>query len=165
MDIVVGSAIQTKTFKSHRNLLASKSEYFRRQLEEDSSKSSFSFDDEDPEIYERVQQWFYSGRILLPGDETERDASYSLTQNTPSPIPQRKKIKSTKRNMRNDESIDAKSDNDTYGSDTFKDLDTEEDKSPSPLDSLTLTKLYALAERLEVRDLCRETIDMLRQGL
>lgn len=70
--------------------------------------------------------------------------------------------------MRDDESIDAFSDkngNNTYGSPIFKESVASEDKSPFPLDSLTLTKLYALAERLEVVDLCLETLDMLRQGL
>lgn len=57
---------------------------------------------------------------------------------------------------------------DSYFADQFVAGNSEpedEEEAPYPLDSLTLTKLYALAERLKIDDLCFHVMLLLRDRL
>lgn len=174
MNIIVGTGTQVKTFKSHRKLLSTKSRYYRNNLKEDTTRSSFSLDDEDPNIYKRVQEWFYVGELLLPSEKSkdaERvDDSGLNTTSFPESIDE--KLKKTVRSASHtngggfspfEARYDQRFDSDA-GSDASQEFVTQ-GEPPFPLDTLTLTKLYALAERLEISDLCDEVMTKLRQRL
>lgn len=190
LDIIVGTDDQKKTFQSHRNVLISKSQYFRDQLKNDRSISSFTFHDEDPEIYERVQAWIYSGDILLSREEAKgQDDFYSSAQTVTFSTKlaeeevkeedeederPRKKIKYTPQHRTANDDYD----DDDGGDDGFDGVNVSQDEPASedfipfaqeepsyPLDSLTLTKLYVLAECLDIPALCKEVMGFLRQRL
>lgn len=157
------------TFETHRGHLCSKSRFFRAELKKDPKLQSFTFPHEDPKIFERIQEWLYTGDILFETEESPNSAEESVSSQ---PIPK----------ITNEEisyEVETEDGTFTYYNGTLPDDDDDDDDDarsetfnpqpsrspPTPLDALTLTKIYTFAEHLQIPALCNAIIDLLGQRL
>jgi hypothetical protein len=179
--IRVGGALDLQTTPVHRKFLCKMSHYFRNAFKDDPEKSSFEFLEQEPEIFERVMNWIYGQGFLLPKDDAMSDdadwfstqASEDVHQDTNgpvdhiivehgsgfrqsvAPVPTTKFIDTTTNLDFSDHEQDSQAlENITHKAD-----------APTPLDSMMLSKIYALAEFLQMDKLCNELIELLGQRL
>jgi hypothetical protein len=167
--ITVGDGDDVATILIHPSFFDGKSKYFERACEDDPQKSTFEFPDEEPEIFGRVMNWIYGKGFLLPKDikkkdnNKENDAEWLSTQGSEGSQTGDDFDKivspelSTKR-ISLDTGLDISDDEqETQSAFQIK----PENNAPTPLDTLTLSKIYAVAEFLEMNDLCNEIIELL----
>ena len=178
--IRVGEAQELQIIPVHRQFLCKDSYYFRDAFEADSERSSFDFPEQEPEMFERAMNWIYGGGFLLPKDNTQIDETEWFftqasdeAQNTNGPaghlvVEHGPGVRQSVTPTRFTKLFDIPT-----GSD-FSDNEQEtrvpgdastKTEAPTPLDTMTLSKIYALAEFLQMKDLCNEIIELLGQRL
>jgi len=176
--IIVGSAEDAVTIPVHRSFLCKKSKYFEDAFEEDQQKSSFEFPEEEPEIFERIMNWIYGEGFLLPEDQTSEDDAEASEENQSHDEPKSLNVSHLLSNgnlhretVRPEPSekiinLDELSDFSDNEQEAQSPLQTAiEANSPTPLDTLTLSKIYAVAELLGMDRLRNEIIELLGQRL
>jgi hypothetical protein len=179
--IRVGEAHDLQTIPVHNKFLCKKSHYFKNAFEDDPERSSFEFPDQEPEIFERAMNWIYGEGFLLPKDTAKSDGSdWFSTQaseevqdtNGPAdylvvehgsgfcqsvaPMPATKVI---------DTATGSDFSDDEQDSQALKKNTLSKNDAPTPLDTMMLSKIYALAEFLEMDKLRNEIIELLGQRL
>lgn len=186
VDIVVGSEDCVEKFEIHRSKLRKISHYFETALKQEPEAPSFLFANEEPEIFERIQNWIYENDFVLK-QENPGHVEIGSTQNT--------------QNVQDDEDdliqpeplriggcqnehgefvtkiahgkpfpgrLDLDDEGNAFNDDNDNDEGAQEPERsdpPTPLDTLTLSKLYTLAEQLEMSELCNEVIKVLGKRL
>jgi hypothetical protein len=156
------------------------SRYFKSAFKDDPERSGFEFPEQEPEIFERAMNWIYGEGFLLPKDTAKSDGADWLstqasqdTQDTNEPASllvvehgsgYRQEVSpepSTK-------VVDLASGSDFSDDEQEKHVPgdaSNETEPPTPLDTMMLSKLYALAEFLKMDKLCNELIELLGQRL
>lgn len=161
-----------KTYQASLTELCSKSQYFSKELEKDSKRTEFRFDDEEARIINRILYWVWRGDIKLPSDDPNgigklldlsqatqpeldeeyeyRDANGKVTRGpvVRYPDPER------------NEHHGLEEDNESQAS-TLYDASQTQALTTKSLDTLELAKVYAVAERLGMPVLCNMVIDRL----
>jgi hypothetical protein len=160
--INVGNVEDIVTTPVHRSFLCSKSKYFKAAGKEDQLKSSFGFPNEEPEIFERIMNWIHGKGFLLPKDQDKEDDAEWLFTSAFAGIQSDDEPELSEKRINLDTGYDI-SDNE------------QEAQSPTPTackidaptlpDTLTLSKIYAVAEFLEMHKLCNEIIKLLGKRL
>jgi hypothetical protein len=178
--IRVGEAHGLQIFPVHCKFLCKKSHYFKSAFNDDPERSSFEFPEQEPEVFERAMNWIYGQGFLLPEDDAgSDDADWFSTQasgevqdaneradhivvehgsgfrQSVAPVPATKFI---------DTSAGSDFSDDEQDSQALK-KSTPKTDAPTPLDTMMLSKIYALAEFLEMDKLCNELIELLGQHL
>lgn len=177
----VGEAQDLKTFPVHCKFLCKKSQYFKNVFEDDPERSSFEFPEQKPEIFERVMNWIYGAGFLLSKDNGKSDdaellstqaseeaqdtggpADYLVVEHgsgfreSVAPVPATKIID---RSVTESDLSDDEQNSQALGNITHK------AGAPTSLDSMMLSKIYTLAEFLEMEKLCNELIELLGKRL
>jgi hypothetical protein len=184
VNIIVGNGNDTKPFPNHRRILNKESKHFRDSFKQNWDTTSFSLPNEDPDIYARVAHWMYFKRFIYDeemtqDDETEGDssqASVNIDDEPSSPAA----LVHGRVDLQNDifhgtaslkhtiEVVDLDEGSDGSGDDepaqALRGSQARTD-APTPLDTLTLSKVWALAKLLGVPKLCDEIIDLLGKRL
>ena len=78
--IVIGKGKEKRDFNIHKTILCNASSYFKAALGgtwQEAKKQKFDFADECFDVFDRFQQWLYSGRIL-EDDETSTALSWDV---------------------------------------------------------------------------------------
>lgn len=183
VDIVVGNGSGKKYFEHHRRILSKESKHFRDSFRKDWEAREFSFPNEEPEIYARVAHWMYFKEFVYDEEkssngESEGDStqiSEDIEDEVKPDAPSHDGVK-----LQNDEFHATAIPKSTIevvdledGSDDSDDDEPaqalagsqSQPESPTPLDTLTLSKIWALARRLGIPKLCDEIIDLLGKRL
>jgi hypothetical protein len=180
--IRVGGALDLQTTPVHRKFLCKMSHYFRNAFKDDPEKSSFEFPEQEPEIFERVMNWIYGQGFLLPKDNAMSDdadwfstqASEDVHQDTNGPVHHiivehgsgfRQSVAPMPATKVIDTATGSDFSDDEQGSRALEKNTTNRTDAPTPLDTMMLSKIYALAEFLEMDKLCNEIIELLGQRL
>lgn len=181
--IIVGSAEDAVTISVHRSFLCDKSNYFKDAFKEDQQKSSFGFPGEEPEIFERIMNWIYGEGFLLSedqttGDDAERLSPQAFEENQSHDEPKSLNVSHLLSNGKlHRETVRPEPSEKIINLDEISDLSDNEQEaqsplqtaieanSPAPLDTLTLSKIYAVAEFLEMDRLRNEIIELLGKRL
>jgi hypothetical protein len=181
--IRVGEAQETQTIPVHRKFLCKMSRYFKSAFKADLERSSFEFSEQEPEIFERAMNWIYGEGFLLPKDIAKSDGADWLstqasqdtqdTQDTNEPasllvVEHGSGYRQAVSPEPSTKVIDL-----AFGSDLSDDEPethapgdaSTEIEAPTPLDTMMLSKLYALAEFLRMDKLCNELIQLLGKRL
>jgi hypothetical protein len=169
VNIIVGNGNDTKPFPNHRRILNKESKHFRDSFKQNWDTTSFSLPNEDPDIYARVAHWMYFKRFIYDeemtqDDETEGDssqASVNIDDEPSSPAA----LVHGRVDLQNDifhgtaslkhtiEVVDLDEGSDGSGDDepaqALRGSQARTD-APTPLDTLTLSKVWALAKLLGV---------------
>ncbi|GAB7327450.1 hypothetical protein MBLNU13_g11334t1 [Cladosporium sp. NU13] len=178
--IRVGDAQDSQTIPVLRKFLCKKSHYFKDAFKDDPERSSFEFPEQEPEIFERAMNWIYGEGFLLRKDTAESDdADWLSTQasreaqatneavsllvvehgsgyrQAVSPVPSTRFIDSVTGSDFSDGEQETHAPGDA----------SAEIEAPTPLDTMMLSKLYALAEFLKMDKLCKELIELLCKRL
>lgn len=178
--IRVGDAQDSQTIPVHRKFLCKKSQYFKDAFEDDLERSSFEFPEQEPEIFERAMNWIYGEGFLLRKDTAESDDADWLSTQASREAQATNEAASLLVVEHGSGYRQAVS---PVPSTTFIDLATGSDfsdgeqethapgdasaeiEAPTPLDTMMLSKLYALAEFLKMDKLCNELIELLGKRL
>ena len=173
--IRVGQAQNLQTFPVHGKFLSKKSHYFKNVFKNDPERSSFEFPEQEPEIFERVMNWIYGEGFLFPKDNaTSDDADWFSTQaseevqdtNGPAEhlvVEHSSGFRQRVAHLLATRVIDTATGSDF--SDDEQDYIAFEADAPTPLGTMMLSKIYALAEFLEMKQLRNEIIELLGQRL
>lgn len=178
--IRVGEAHDLQTIPVHRKFLCKMSHYFKNAFKDDPEKSSFEFPEQEPEIFERVMNWIYGQGFLLPKDNPGSDDAEWLSTQASEEVQDtnghvdhivvehasgfRQSVAPVAATKFIDTAAGSDFSDDEQDSQALKDATPSID-APTPLDSMMLSKIYALAEFLEMDKLCNELIELLGQRL
>lgn len=188
VSIVVADDDCVKTFQIHNGTLCDKSHYFETAIEREPETSSFSFPHEEPDIFERVQNWMYgkgyiyeedishTGHLEIGSTQSTQDDENVFAQLEPlrvagclnergEVITKIAHVKTVPGGLDSDDeeyanAFDVHDEDDDEGAHK-----PERSDPPTPLDTLTLSKIYTLAEQLEMPELCNEIIEVLGKRL
>ena len=174
--IRIGEAQEIQTIPVHRKFLCKTSRYFEDAFKDDPERSSFEFPEQEPEIFERAMNWIYGEGFLLPKDAAKGDgADWFSTQaseevqDTTEPASLLVEHGSGYRQAVSPEPstkvIDLATGSDFSDGEQEPDAPGVKTKAPTPLDTMMLSKLYALAEFLKMDKLCNELIELLGKRL
>lgn len=178
--IRVGEAQEVQTIPVHRSFLCSESYYFKDAFENDSEKSSFDFPDQEPEIFERAMNWTYGEGFLLPKDNAQNDETEGFSTQASEEVqdtngPADHLVVEHGSGLR--QSVAPIPSTKLFDIPTGSDFSDDEQPThapgdvltktepPTQLDTMTLSKIYALAELLQMKNLCNEIIELLGQRL
>ena len=174
--IRVGEAQETQTIPVHRKFLCKMSRYFKSAFKDDPERSSFEFPEQEPEIFERAMNWIYgegfdtaksdgadwlSTQASQDTQDTNEPASLLVVEygsgyrEVVSPEPSTKVVDLASGSDFSDDEQEEHVPGDA----------SNETEPPTPLDTMILSKLYALAEFLKMDKLCNELIELLGQRL
>jgi hypothetical protein len=179
--IHAGEAQETQTIPVHRKFLCKMSRYFKSAFKDDPERSSFDFPEQEPEIFERAMNWIYGEGFLLPKDTAKSvDADWLSTQASqeaqdtdgPASLLVVEHGSGYRQAISPEPSIKVI---DLASGSDFSDDEQEvpapagdasnKTEPPTPLDTMMLSKLYALAEFLKMDKLCSELINLLGKRL
>jgi hypothetical protein len=184
VNIVVGNGNDFKPFPNHRRILNKESKHFRDAFKKNWETASFSLPNEDPDIYARVAHWMYFKKFIYDeemaqDDETEGDSSQASVNiedehGNPFALAHGRvdlqnnifhgtaSLKHTIEVVDLDEGSDGSNDDEPAQAPESSQARTD---APTPLDTLTLSKIWALAKLLGIPKLCDEIIDLLGKRL
>lgn len=178
--IEIGRARNVHTIPVHRDILCEVSVYFELAFEEDADRSSFDFPEQEPEIFTRTMNWIYARGFLLPKDNPKKQETAAPTTQASAEVQRidesadsilvehgsgyRQSVapQPLTRVIDGDYVIDSSDDEQKTKAVKYPSTKTP---APTPLDALMLSKIYALAEFLQIKDLCNEIINLLGQRL
>lgn len=179
--IRVGEAEDLQTIPVHRKFLCKLSHYFKNVFKDDPERSSFELPDQEPEIFERAMNWIYGKEFLLPKDTPKSDDSdwfstqaYEEVQDTNGPanylvVEHGSGFRQSVATMPATDVIDTATgsdfSDDEQNSQALEKNTQSKNDAPTPLDTMMLSKIYALAEFLEMDKLRNEIIELLGQCL
>ena len=178
--IHVGEAQNSQTIPVHRKFLCKMSRFFKSAFKDDPERSSFEFPKQEPEIFERAMNWIHGEGFLLPKDTENRSGADWLSTQASQDVQDREDPASPlvvehgsgyRQAVSPEPStkvIDLASGSDFSGDE--QEVPASRDASektgpPTPLDTMMLSKLYALAEFLKMDQLCDELVQLLGKRL
>lgn len=175
--IRIGEAQEIQTIPVHRKFLCKTSRYFEDAFKHDPERSSFEFPEQEPVIFERAMNWIYGQGFLLPKDTAVSDGADWLStqaseeaQDTDEPasllvVEHGSGFRQAVSPEPSTKFIDLVTGSDFSNEEQETPASGEETEAPTPLDTMTLSKLYALAEFLKMDELCNELIELLGKRL
>jgi hypothetical protein len=189
VDIVVGDGDNVKYFEHHRRILSKESQHFRAAFKKEWEIPLFSFPNEDPDIYARVAHWMYFKEFIFDEEknqdsEAELDST-QVSEDLEDLEAEDKDLRLAELppdggNLKKDASRELASpksavnivdlegglDDSDYEKNSQTLANSQAQASPpTPLDTLTLSKIWALAKRLGIPKLCNEIITLLGKRL
>lgn len=185
VDIVVGSGDHVETFEIHRSKLRGNSDYFKAAFKREPEIPSFDFPNEEPEVFGRIQNWMYDKEFIFEGEKSGTgQLEVTSTQNTqedendmiePEPLrvagclnERGERVSKIAHSKPFPEVFDHRHESDASDDDEATQAPENSQtqiESPTPLDTLTLSKIYTFAEQLEMSKLCNEIIEVLGKRL
>lgn len=172
VDIVVGNGNNAKSFEHHRRILSKESKHFRTGFRKNWETSSFSFPNEDPEIYARAAHWMYFKEFVFDEEKGQNsEAEGDSTQISEDAEDEETRPAELSRGGNSSHSpvevVDSENGSDDSDDEVVEPAENSQTQTdpPTPLDTLTLSKIWALAKLLGIPKLCDEIIDLLGKRL
>ena len=172
IDVGGADGSEIARFDAHKRKFCKASTFFARKFLDDSSVDLqvVELPDEEPAIFNQIQHWVYDGSLLDLADNASRASQQPLLTNALS----EERADHVKR-VKLDAKAAEEDTDDENNTDVGEEVENENhnlnfdhegvERQDTRLDTLSLTKIYVLAETLGMPKLCNEVISQLVQEL